>query len=51
MNIGEEKEMMNVPEKSNVVNIYTIKVKLKVNATVMAQIMNMDCINLAYIIC
>ena len=49
MNIGEEKETMNIPEKTNVVNY--IKVKLKVNATVMAQIMNMDYINLAYIIC
>ena len=36
MNVGEEKDMKNVPEKRDVVN-----------ATVIAQIMNIDFINLA----
>ena len=44
MNVGEEKVMKNVPEKKEMVN--TSKVN-DVNATVMAQIMNMDFINLA----
>ena len=44
MNVGEGKYMKNVPEKKEMVN--TSKVN-DVNATVMAQIMNMDFINLA----
>ena len=45
MNIGEEKDIKNVPEKIEMVN--TSKVNDIVNATVMAHIMNMDFINLA----
>ena len=41
-NVGEE--LKNVPEKKYMVN--TSKVKDVVNVTVIAQIKNMDCINL-----
>ena len=44
MNVGEAKDMKNIPEKKEMVN--TSKVN-DVNATVMAHIMNMDFINLA----
>ena len=44
MNVGEEKDTKNVPEKKEMVN--TSKVNVVVNATVMAQLMNMDFINL-----
>ena len=43
MNVGEEKDMKNVPKMIEMVN--TSKVNDVVGVTVMAQIMNMDFIN------
>ena len=45
MNVGEEKDMKNVPEKNEMVNTSTVKDVVK--ATVKAQIMNIDFIILA----